>query len=225
MALIRGAFMGGQIKGSVSGSTFQQGKYGQVIRNRTVPVNPNSTGQASVREAMSLASSAWGQILTAEERAAWDDYAAKTTLPNKFGDNIHVSGRNMFIRSAVPAVLAGVAIQTVSPATPDIALNKLITVTMSEADGIELTGVSPTMTTGQLVQLSLSVPLNPTNNYYKGPFKTGLYIDDSTTFPVMLKAPGSNLVEGQRYFIRHRTSDANGKVSNFKITNLGEVAA
>jgi len=64
MAIVRGAFGGGQIKGSIAGNTFQQSPYGTVIRNRTVPVNPNTTFQVQVRTGFNSMSDYWQNTLT-----------------------------------------------------------------------------------------------------------------------------------------------------------------
>src|SRR3989304_3510336 len=101
MALIRGAFGGGQIKGSIAGVTFQQGPYGTVIRNRTVPVNPNSTFQVLIRSAFDNISTRWVTFLTNSQRDAWNAYAAQTPLPDRFGTPVATRGRQMYIRSNV----------------------------------------------------------------------------------------------------------------------------
>lgn len=223
MARIRGAYGGGQIIGSVSGNTFQRGKTQTIIRNRTIPVNPNTPGQGNVKTAMQLASSAWLAVLTEAERIAWKLYAQATELTDVFGDKYKASARNMFIRTAVPSILGGGAIPTVAPSLPGIALQKLVAFTLSEADGVELSSVSPALAAGEALFISISPQQNITRNYYKSPYVSGVTITSADTLPVVLKTPAEGVVIGQRYFVRYRTADASGRMSNYDERFLGDV--
>lgn len=225
MALIRGAYGGGTIKGSVSGNTYQGGAYGTVIRNRTKPVNPNTAGQASIRLAMREASFAWGGALDAGQRSAWAAYAAGTPLPDKFGTSQVTSGRQMFMRTNVIRLAAGLAFISDAPPTPGIAAPNPPTLVLDASTGINLTALAITLAVGDAYQISLSIPLNDTINYFKGPFITGATLVSTDTLPVLLKAAGPGLAVGQRYFCRYRYFQADGKCSNRVYLNLGEVSA
>jgi hypothetical protein len=223
MAIIRGAYGGGQIKGSISGSTYQGSPYGTVIRNRTVPVNPNTPGQVAVRDSLATASYLWTNTLTPEQRQAWLEYAAATPIPDKFGTSQVTGARQMFMRQAVVKLTAGVGVVSDAPTTPGIAANVVPVIAASEADGItledlQIAGVTYALQTGEAFQISLSVPLHESNNFYKGPFVTGLVVLPADTLPVTLKDVGASLVQGQRYFARFRFFDAAGKTSNKAIT-------
>jgi hypothetical protein len=76
MALIKSTILSA-IRGSINGTVFAQNKSGAYARNRTVPVNPNTTNQQAVRIALGQAAMAW-KTLSAERRAAWDASAGST---------------------------------------------------------------------------------------------------------------------------------------------------
>lgn len=225
MAIIVGAFGGGSIKGKLSGNVFQGSKAGQLIRNWVKPVDPSAPGQVVTRLAMQQAMNRWVHELTPAERQSWEDYAAGTPIPSRFGTPHVTSGQQMFIRTNVARTLGGVGTVDQAPPTPGIATSPVPTITLSEADGIEVASLSDPIPVGGQIFISLSIPVSPTRNFYKSPFRTGSVIISTTTFPHVIKAAGADLVEGQRYFARYRYYAPDGKVSNVTIINLGEVGA
>jgi hypothetical protein len=60
----------------------------------------------AARAATSNASTQWS-ALTAGQREAWNLYAASVPLIDRLGAQIQVSGINMFVRSGVPRIMAG----------------------------------------------------------------------------------------------------------------------
>lgn len=101
MALIR--YGGGivQMSGSIAGDTFARNRYGNYSRARTKPVNPNSSGQQAVRNALAALTTRWAQTLTAGQRTAWNLYGSSVAMQNKLGETIYLTGFNHYIRSNV----------------------------------------------------------------------------------------------------------------------------
>lgn len=212
MAIIRGAFGGGQIKGSISGNTYQQGPFGTVIRNRTVPVNPSTLRQNSVRTTLGILSNAWATALSATNRQDWEDYAAATPIPDKFGGTQIVKGRQMFMRANLLHVnITGGAVLA-PPTTPGQAPPPTLSLTASEADGIEVVNNPGGGSTGDLCSILVGVAVNQSRNYYKTPFRFSAATTPTTTFPFTLPTPAA-VVIGQRWFIMARNLNGDGKVS------------
>lgn len=225
MAIIVGAFGGGSIKGKLSGNVYQGSRGGQLIRNWVKPVDPASTGQVSVRIAMQQASQVWADDLTDAQRTGWQEYAAGTPLPNRFGTTSITDGRQMFIRTFVARFVAGLNVVSDAPPTPGVATGPINGYTLDASDGIELASTSFAIPADGMLLLSLSIPVTPARSFYKSPFTTGVGIISTDTLPVIIKPSGPQLVVGQRYFIRERYYAPDGKVSNFTIRNLGLVTA
>ncbi len=61
MALIKPIH--GEMKGSIGGNTWQGGKFGQVVRQRRKPVNPNSESQAARWYSQDLRRTLTGQVI------------------------------------------------------------------------------------------------------------------------------------------------------------------
>lgn len=84
------------VRGSIGGRTYLANQYHQiVIRQRTSPVNPNTSFQTMIRAAFANSSVLWNG-LTDEERTAWDDYAASLVYQGPLGP-YSLPGRNVFL--------------------------------------------------------------------------------------------------------------------------------
>jgi len=99
MALIK--YGGGivQMSGSIAGTTHARNRYGNYVRARTKPINPNTALQVAVRTALSELTARWSQTLTAAQRTAWNLYASSVAMKNKLGETVYLSGFNHYIRS------------------------------------------------------------------------------------------------------------------------------
>lgn len=82
----------GQMSGSIAGNTFSRNRSGAYVRNRGIPVNPNTAGQQVVRGALGAAVSIWNNSLTVAEREAWNAYALTVTRTNALGVQYNPSG-------------------------------------------------------------------------------------------------------------------------------------
>lgn len=97
-------------RGSFGGVTVSRNRYGLYMRNRSVPVNPNSARQLAVRNRFMLLASAWVNVLTQLQRDAWDLYGANVTWLNKVGQIIQLTGYSHFQRSNGAIAAAGGAV-------------------------------------------------------------------------------------------------------------------
>ena len=101
-----------QMSGSIAGDVHARNRFGNYIRPRTKPVNPNSVRQVTARTIMSFLAEYWHSDLTALQRAGWDTYAAAVAMTNRLGETIHLTGFNHFVRSnAVVKAYGGTAIE------------------------------------------------------------------------------------------------------------------
>jgi hypothetical protein len=93
--------------GSLAGSTFSRNRGGQYIRRRAIPSNPNSEAQGIARENLATAVSYWTNQLTDAQRQAWATYAQATPVIDALGQQITLSGQQMFVRSTTIRLIAG----------------------------------------------------------------------------------------------------------------------
>lgn len=89
----------GEMRGSMGGTTASRNRYGQYLRQRSVPVNPNSARQLTVRGVWQALAFTWTNILTQVQRDAWDLYGENVDWLNKLGQVIKLTGYAHFQRS------------------------------------------------------------------------------------------------------------------------------
>lgn len=116
--------------GSIAGQTASRNRFGQYVRTRAIPVNPNSTAQGVVRARLALNSSAW-RALTAAQRAAWSDLALSMVRTDSLGQSINLTGQQAYVSVNNERLAAGDAVLSDAPAlgTPSALATATITLT------------------------------------------------------------------------------------------------
>lgn len=208
-----------QASGSVGGSTYSHNRGGMYIRNRSIPVNVNSTQQQAVRNAIVQLSTAWADTLTAQQRADWQAYSDAVLLPDALGDMRNVGGRQHYIRANTPRLQAGVTAVDAGPATlalptftnPSVAVNGTsdqVAVTFTTADDWA-------NEVGGYMLVYCSRPQPPTVNSFKGPYRYAGKIVGAGSPP----ASPANIAlpflctAGQKIFVRIEIIRADGRLS------------
>src|SRR3990170_5667158 len=93
--------------GSLGRCTFSGDGMGPYVRERAVPVNPNTTFQQAIRTIFSNLSTLWLATLTAAQRAGWEAYALGTLIPDALGNPQNIRGLPMYIRCNAARLNAG----------------------------------------------------------------------------------------------------------------------
>lgn len=116
--------------GSYGGVTSSRNRYGQYVRNRATPVNPNSTAQGTVRNRLSVNSAAW-RALTDGQRAGWTDLGISMTRTDSLGQTYSLTGFQAYCSVNNNNNAAGNAVVSAAPAltTPSGLLTATITLT------------------------------------------------------------------------------------------------
>lgn len=104
----RGLFGGGAASGAAGALVASRARGTQYVRARTVPVNPRTSFQQIVRNAVKTLTTLW-QNVSEEQRGQWANYAANVTVTNVLGDATTLSGVNWFVGNNVPRLQAGLA--------------------------------------------------------------------------------------------------------------------
>lgn len=152
--------LGGQLSGSVGGVTAAHNRGGQYLRNRSIPVNPNTNRQQSVRAAFATATEAW-KNLSAIQQGAWTSYANSTPVTNRLGESITLTGHNMYVRTNAFLLGLGGTLLAVAPSTPgqstlgtgrvitaSVATGVAFAVGAATADGLTLVSYGPSISNG-----------------------------------------------------------------------------
>lgn len=222
MALIK--YGGGivQMSGSIAGNTHARNRYGNYMRARTKPVNPNSPDQVAVRSALAYLTEVWLDECSAAQRAAWATYAAAIAMKNKLGETIKLSGFNHFIRSnsnrarwGFAPILAGPVVLTLPEHDPAFSIaisaappNQVVVTYDDTLDWCDETGGSMWLLQG--------TPQNGTRNFFAGPWRRILRISGDAVAPPTtphttdLWTPAG---EGQKVWLKARIERMDARIS------------
>lgn len=178
MALVK--YGGGviQMSGSLAGVTHARNRFGNYMRARTKPVNPNSDGQGAIRDSLSYLTNQWGAILAASQRGAWSTYAAAIAMKNRLGESIYLTGFNHFVRSNVAfmntygqyAANGPTTLELPAKDTNFIASGSVATQLITVAYDAAQPWANLTLST---FNVYVGKPRKPTRLFFAGPWKYG----------------------------------------------------
>lgn len=203
--------------GSIGGATFSRNRGGQYIRRRALPSNPNTEAQTIARTNLATAVAAWTNVLDDTFRQGWATYAEATPITDALGNQIKLSGQQMYIRSATVALIAGLALPTISPTesglglTPDWDTDPVVDVTTQDIVGPASTA-TPDATRSYLVYMSRPVvasrsPAHETQRFAQA------FADDGTG-PTTITVPTPfPVIAGQKVRVRLQAIDDQYRVS------------
>lgn len=210
-----------EASGSVGGSTYSRNRYGMYIRNRSIPVQPNTDRQAAAKSRFSQASARWNEFLTQAQRTAWNLYGASVAMLNKLGDTIYLSGYSHYIRSNCQQLQVLATVVDAGPTTfslPNTDSNA--TVAISEATQlltITFTASLPWVDEdGAFLQAEISIPRIAGREFLGGPFRyAGAIEGDLASPPTSPQTMAVPFVctEGQKVEVRLRIGRADGRLS------------
>lgn len=217
-----------QASGSVGGITFARNRGGLYIRARSIPVDPNTTQQQEIRAAFGSLVNRWINTLTAGQRATWNIYAANVPLTGPLGDPVTVSGQNHYVRSNVPRIQLITTIIDDAPLIFDTGTLSPVTITNLSA-AVQQFDVNFTdldgwnLANGHLV-LQHSRPVNPTINFFRGPYRHAGSVNGVAVSPVT-KPTVFVVAEAQRVFFRVRATYPDGRLTQSQFIGPIDVVA
>jgi len=210
-----------QMSGSIAGNTYARNRYGNYVRARTKPINPQSARQETIRAIIAALADRWARILEPAQRTAWNLYGNSLNMKNRLGEDIHLSGYNHYIRSnsillqiGQPEVDDGPVIFEVPDHDPTFAIaasetTQVISYTF-DADRAWATELG-----GFLVKYQ-GQPQNAQRNFFDGPWRYhGVIAGDVAppSSPDEESDPPFAIAEGQAQWCYARILRADGRLS------------
>lgn len=217
---------GQQRSGSIGGTVWSHNKAGVYIRNRSIPVNPNTDRQAAVRVAVRNLSIFWDTELTQGQRDAWDEYAANVSWINRLGQSINLTGLNHYVRCNTQKIISTIARDDTAPGIFDIGdAEDQLACTASE--GTQDLTINGNAGAPWLVEALgwqyyyMGIPQNASRKFFGGPYRfvTAVPGAGPPPFPIVIAAPWP-FVEGQRIWLRSRIQRGDGRLSEFALINF-----
>lgn len=180
MAIFTTAIPVSDIRNSIGGVTFSKGPFGNFIRERVIPTNPQSSGQADVRGNFTTLATAW-RGLTDNQRAAWAAYAATVQKTNSLGQpynplplNAFISGNSVALQAGAPQVSAGPTTPGLSPSAgtvpAQIAVDASLQTIASADSSLAFPNWSET-TDDDVVAVYCGLSRTTSIGFYSGPYR------------------------------------------------------
>jgi hypothetical protein len=208
-----------QASGSIGGITYSHNRGGMYTRARAIPTNPNSPQQQAVKAILANLAVVWTNTLNVAQRAAWDLYAANVPIIDVLGSPIFLTGLNMFVRSNVPRVQAGMVQVTVAPPNFNVGSFTNPSATASAATqqiSLVFTNTDTwAVAVGGAMLLAASRPQQAAINYFKGPYRFAGKVLGAVippTSPQTIPVPFA-VLQGQRLFLKVNVVQVDGRLS------------
>lgn len=208
-----------QTSGSIGGITYSHNKGGLYTRARRIPVNPNTSYQATVRNLLSQLQTYW-QALTNTQRNAWSVWAQNMSFTNLLGDSESYTPNNCYQLCNVQRLQAGLSridnapvIFELAQLTPPVATITAAGTTVSMA--FANTDAWANEVGGGLL-IWASRPQQPTINYFKGPYRFAGKVAGAAsppTTPATITLPFPSGPTGSRQFFKAVAVRADGRPS------------
>lgn len=165
-----------QISGSIAGNTHARNRYGNYIRAKTKPINPNTALQQQIRAAMAELTLRWSATVTAAQRTAWNLYGSSVAMKNRLGEVVFLSGFNHYIRSNMINVQATIAIIDAGPTVFELPeQDPAFAITCTEAGQTISTAFDNSMDWADETDARMFIyqgqPQNAQRNFFDGPWR------------------------------------------------------
>jgi hypothetical protein len=145
-------YLGNPQSGSQANTTASHNTFGQYLRNRRTPVNPNTVHQTAVRVILTTLAKAW-KFLTDGQRAAWKTLASSQPRTDSLGQSITLSGFQEFISVNSKRQNFGDAVVNDPPVEPVI--EDIGAVTLTTTGGLIKVGFANAFATGSLTKVGI----------------------------------------------------------------------
>lgn len=213
MAIFK-SFILSSISGSVNGTTFSRNASGAYMRNKTMPVNPNTEIQVQTRAGFTNAATSW-RDMTDGERSAWKTYAQNSPQQNSVGDTIHLSGFAQYMRLNGLRTFLDLAVQNTAPLQYGSANAITTLVGVLDETGNDFTVSSiggGSFNADATYAFWISNPIGAGQTFYKGPWN---YLGKApgTTVGAFNAVTPMTLTNGQQYMIKARLIDEFDRLS------------
>ena len=118
--------------GSIGGVTSSHNRFGQYKRARSIPVNPRTVQQGSVRARQTNSSQLW-KTLTDAQRAAWGSVGSMITRTDALGQSYNFNGFMAFCSVNNNREATGLSPVTAAPVIADPGSLLTATITLTSA--------------------------------------------------------------------------------------------
>jgi hypothetical protein len=203
---------------------FTKGRFGAVVRRKVSPVQPRTSYQTNVRALFTLLTKRWGSTLSATQRAGWISLAQAFPVKDVFGNNVILTGLQMYISLNRNLQTISVAIIDDPPVTISVGSPGTFTLASAAGPPITLTGTAGTdPAAGEVPVIEAAAPISPGRQFVGNRYRYIFQAAAATAGPYDIAADYAAkfgaLVAGQNisarlYYINNTTGAASQKASS-----------
>lgn len=211
-----------QASGSTGGLTYSRNAGGMYVRSRALPTNPNSPAQQAVRDSLRIITDAWTNVLGSAQREGWNTYGFNTPTLNALGEMTIKTGQQMYVRSNVSRLQAGLARIDDAPGVFDLGSFTPVEDILADDSDQEISipftvGDEWVNVTGSAMLVYCSRPVNHTRTFHKGPYQLLTAILGNGVLAPTSPATANALFpmeEGQKLFFKINVTLLDGRYTN-----------
>jgi len=216
MKVISGLVSAGS--GSYGRCTWSRNRMGPYVRERAVPVNPNTVFQQAIRSYLANLAVLWNNTLTIAQKTGWESFALQVPVTDALGNAITLTGLNWYIKANAARLNAGKTRVDAAPSVLTLALLTpvVLTITATTTLSVAYTNTDPWATAvGGHLFLYISRPQSQSINGLKGPYRffgavNGAVVPPTSPFIGTSPFP---FTTGSRMFLRAQCSNADARPS------------
>lgn len=193
-------------RGKLNGHVFSKNRYGNYVRNKVTPVNPQSAAQMTIRNRLAGLSSAWA-ALTAAQRTAWNAAVSAFAKTNIFGDLINPTGFQLHQTLNNNLLICGEAALTAPPAPAAVDAFTSISLAMANGAATAVLTYAPAIAADHKVKVYATAGMSAGISFVKSEYRLIDVIATADASPLDIKAAyiavfGSIPEVGQKVFLK-----------------------
>lgn len=174
MAKIKYSALVQEMRNKLNGSVLSKNRYGNYVRNKTTPVNPQTRFQQNQRSRLSAVSQAWAG-LTAAARSGFAALANEHPFTDIFGDQQTLDGKAMFSKLSLNRLSAGLTVLSDPPVLKGVPYLEIQSAMAHFEEGewyeVSATIAEATIPTGYTAVVQATEPLPATINFVKNRYR------------------------------------------------------
>lgn len=158
-----------EARGKLNGAVFSRNRYAAIIRNKTSPVNPQTSAQALQRQNFAALSASF-RALTAEQITGWNEAAANFGRTNVFGQTYYQTGLNLYVGLNTNLLNANASEITDAPTPVEMPVLEIGAITNS--DVAQTIAFTPTpVPTNHALLIFATAPVSAGRNFLKNRYR------------------------------------------------------
>lgn len=190
--------------GKIGGHVAAKNSSGAYLRTKVTPVNPRTVDQISARARLGANAKQWG-VITQDQRDAWNANSVDFNSKNVFGDDIKLSGINVFSRLNNNLLLIGEAIIESPPIAESFAGPTVVSIVSNVQGGILTISPDFDVPVGAAGVVRMTSPQSAGKKFVKSEFRVINIAPEGSAAPYDVAAAyiakfGALPQEGQKVF-------------------------